>query len=243
MIVEKIVALLTRFSELYHIPQWLVNVGAIAIVVILVTFPFVVWHLMKPKYYRFREIILFKVLWKWKYKKGDIVDLWCYCPKCQAMLMVDDENCRSTESLQHKITYFICNECGGNEISRVVGGDRRYALSLVKRDIWRHVKDGTFNEVSAATKEALQIYQGIILTTPTHVNEASKRDRIIPEASQEQDFPQEEAIVEKICEQKEDVKEAENSEVDIIEVKSEETPKEEPQITEEEEKETKKDGI
>ena len=239
MIVEKIVALLTRFSELYHIPQWLVNAGAIAIVVILVTFPFVVWHLMKPKYYRFREIILFKVLWKWKYKKGDIVDLWCYCPKCQAMLMVDDENCRSTESLQHKITYFICNECGGNEISRVIGGDRRYALSLVKRDIWRHVKDGTFNEVSAATKEALQIYQGLLLTTPTHVSETSN----IPEASQKQDLPQEEATVEKICGQKEDVKETENSEVDIIEVKSEETPTKEPQITEEEEKETKKDGI
>ena len=158
---EKIIDLLTRISELYNIPQWLVNTGAITIFCILVAFPFVVRHLMQPKYYRFRELILFKVLWRWKYKKGDVVGLWCYCPKCQAMLMVDDENCRSNESLQDKVTYFICNKCGGNELGRVVGGDRRYALSLVKRDLWRHIKEGTFNEVSTATKEALEIYQKI----------------------------------------------------------------------------------
>jgi hypothetical protein len=153
--------LLTRISELYNIPQWAVNVGAVTIFCILVAFPFLVRHLLQPKYYRFRELILFKVLWRWKYKKGDVVGLWCYCPKCQAMLMVDDENCRSNESLQNKITYFICNECGGNELGRVVGGDRRYALSLVKRDVWRHIKEGTYNEISSATKEAVKIYQGI----------------------------------------------------------------------------------
>ena len=158
---EKIIDLLTRISELYNIPQWAVNAGAITICIILVAFPFVARHLMRPKYYKFREIILFKVLWKWKYKKGDIVGLWCYCPNCQAMLMCDDENCRSNESLQDKITYFICHECGGNELGRVVGGDRRYALSLVRRDIWRHIRDGSFGEVSAATKEALEIYHQI----------------------------------------------------------------------------------
>ena len=34
-------------------------------------------------------------------------------------------------------------------------------LRLVKRDLWRHIKEGTFNEVSTATKEALEIYQKI----------------------------------------------------------------------------------
>ena len=158
---EKMVDLLTRISELYAIPQWAVNAGAVTIFCILVAFPFLVRHLLQPKYYRFRELILFKVLWRWKYKKGEVVGLWCYCPKCHTTLMVDDENCRSNESLQNKITYFICNQCGGNELGRVVGGDRRYALSLVKRDIWRHIKEGSYNEISTATKEALQIYQGI----------------------------------------------------------------------------------
>lgn len=156
---EKILSLLTRISELYAIPQWIVNSGAIAICIILVAFPFVARYLMRPKYSKFRELILFKVLWRWKYKKGDIIGLWCYCPKCQSMLMVDDENCRSEETLQHKITYFVCQECGGNELGRVVGGDRRYVLSLVRRDIWRHIRDGSYNEVASATKGALELYE------------------------------------------------------------------------------------
>lgn len=158
---EKIIDLLSRISALYNIPQWIVNSGAVAIVVILIASPFVVRYLMQPKYYKFREMILFKVLWRWKYKKGEVIGLWCYCPKCQAMLMVDDENCRSEENLQNKLTFFICHECGGNELGRVVGGDRRYVLSLVKRDIWRHIRDGSYNEVSSATKGALELYTSL----------------------------------------------------------------------------------
>lgn len=158
---DKIIDLLTRISTLYNLPQWVVNVGAITICIVLVAFPFVVRHLLQPKYYRFRELITFKVLWRWKYQKGEIIGLWCYCPKCESMLMCDDENCRSNATLQNKITYFICNECGGKECGRLVGGDRRYALSLVKRDIWRHINAGSFAEVSKATKEALALYQGL----------------------------------------------------------------------------------
>jgi hypothetical protein len=158
---EKIIDLLSRISALYNIPQWIVNSGAVAIVVILIASPFVVRYLMQPKYYKFREMILFKVLWRWKYKKGEVIGLWCYCPKCQAMLMVDDENCRSEENLQNKLTFFICHECGGNELGRVVGGDRRYVLSLVKRDIWRHIRDGSYNEVASATKGALELYTSL----------------------------------------------------------------------------------
>ena len=199
---EKIIDLLTRISELYAIPQWAVNTGAIAIFCILVAFPFVVRHLMQPKYYRFRELILFKVLWRWKYKKGDVVGLWCYCPKCQAMLMVDDENCRSNESLQDKVTYFICNECGGHELGRLVGGDRRYALSLVKRDLWRHIKEGTFNEVSTATKEALTIYQEIEaskksesdVSTPVEPSIASTQEVIVIDEEKATECESEEAL-------------------------------------------------
>lgn len=177
---EKLLSLLTRISELYNIPQWIVNSGAIAICVILVSFPFIAHYLMRPKYHRYKEMILFKVLWRWKYKKGDIIGLWCFCPKCQSMLMCDDENCRSTEVLQDKITYFICHECGGHELSRVVGGDRRYVLSLVRRDIWRHIREGSYNDVASATKEALEIYQEL---------EASKEQAPSVETPLTQDLP------------------------------------------------------
>ena len=146
--------LLTRISTLYNIPQWAVNIGAITIFIILVAFPFVAKKLLEPKYRKFKQMSMYNVLWRWKYKKDDIVGLWCYCPKCLSMLSCDDENCRATEELQEKITFFVCHECGGHEQGRVVGGDRRYAISLVKREVLREIRTGEYIATMKAFKDA-----------------------------------------------------------------------------------------
>lgn len=146
--------LLTRISTLYNIPQWAVNIGAITIFIILVAFPFVAKKLLEPKYRKFKQMSMYNVLWRWKYKKDEIVGLWCYCPKCLSMLSCDDENCRATEELQEKITFFVCHECGGHEQGRVVGGDRRYAVSLVKREVLREIRTGEYIATMRAFKDA-----------------------------------------------------------------------------------------
>lgn len=146
--------LLTRISTLYNIPQWAVNIGAITIFIILVAFPFVAKKLLEPKYRKFKQMSMYNVLWRWKYKKDEIVGLWCYCPKCLSMLSCDDENCRATEELQDKITFFVCHECGGHEQGRVVGGDRRYAVSLVKREVLREIRTGEYIATMRAFKDA-----------------------------------------------------------------------------------------
>ena len=145
--------LLTRISTLYNIPQWAVNIGAITIFIILVAFPFVAKKLLEPKYRKFKQMSMYNVLWRWKYKKDEIVGLWCYCPKCLSMLSCDDENCRATEELQEKITFFVCNECGGHEQGRVVGGDRRYAVSLVKREVLRQIRTTEYIATMKAFKD------------------------------------------------------------------------------------------
>lgn len=146
--------LLTRISTLYNIPQWAVNIGAITIFIILVAFPFIAKKLLEPKYRKFRQMSMYNVLWRWKYKKDEIVGLWCYCPKCLSMLSCDDENCRATEELQDKITFFVCHECGGHEQGRVVGGDRRYAISLVKREVLREIRTGEYIATMRVFKDA-----------------------------------------------------------------------------------------
>lgn len=145
--------LLTRISTLYNIPQWAVNTGAITIFIILVAFPFVARKLMEPKHRKFKELPMYNVVWRWKYKKDEIVGLWCHCPQCHGMLMCDDENCRATEELQDKITFFVCHECGGHEQGRVVGGDRRYAISLVKREALRQIRTGDYVATMKLAKE------------------------------------------------------------------------------------------
>lgn len=196
---------MTRISELYDIPQWAVNSGTIAICIVLVSFPFVARVLLRPKYYKFKEMILFKVLWRWKYKKDDIVGLWCYCPKCQSMLACDDENCRGAESLKDKMTFFICHECSGGEVGRVTGGDRRYALSLVRRDIWRHIREGRYNEMSRVTKEALNIY-ATMMNNPSLKPLAYDSSEEILEAQEELSKAQEDVKSEEVAELLEDEK-------------------------------------
>ena len=83
-----------------------------------------------------------------------------------------------------------------------MGGDRRYALSLVKRDLWRHIKEGTFNEVSTATKEALTIYQEIEaskksesdVSTPVEPSIASTQEVIVIDEEKATECESEEAL-------------------------------------------------
>lgn len=174
--------LLIRISTLYNIPQWAVNIGAFAIFMILVAFPFVVKKLLEPKYYKFKEMVMYNVLWRWKYKKDDIIGLWCYCPRCGAMLICDDENCKVTEDLQSKITFFVCNDCGGHEQGRVTGGDRRYALSLVKREILRYVRTGEYTNAMKQHKEALEAFRiekEALEALSAHLNEKMNEDNDI----------------------------------------------------------------
>ena len=205
---------------------------------------------MRPKYHKFRELILFKVLWRWKYKKGDVIGLWCYCPKCQNMLMVDDENCRSEETLQHKITYFVCPECGGHELGRVIGGDRRYVLSLVRRDIWRHIRDGSYNEVATATKEALDIY--------AKLEEEKTEEKAEVLASLEEKVEHLEGSIEEVSEENNDTPSPETEDVTMTHHQLSETThsthehhfsqedrstEELQTVRDEDEKEIKKDGV
>ncbi|MDD3324626.1 MAG: hypothetical protein PHN38_05860 [Sulfurospirillaceae bacterium] len=141
---DKIIDLLPRISALYDIPLWIVEVLVFSIVVIILGFPFVVYKLLEPKYKKYKQDEFHNVIWKWQYRGDNITLLWCYCPVCSSALMCDDENCKATSNLHEKTTFFVCNECGGCEKARVQGGDRRYVLSGVKREIMRKIRNSTF---------------------------------------------------------------------------------------------------
>ncbi|MDR2100621.1 MAG: hypothetical protein LBP40_07350 [Campylobacteraceae bacterium] len=98
----------------------------------------------KDEYKNFRSICLYNVIWKWKYKKNRIVSLWCYCPECGNALLCDDEYCRSAVNMTNKTTFLICKNCGDVEKGRIVGGDRNYLLRIVKFEIQKRIKNGTY---------------------------------------------------------------------------------------------------
>jgi len=103
------------------------------------------FKILEPKHKQYKRDIFEGMIWKWKYKGDEIVTLWCYCPTCQNMLSVDDENCNATRNLGDMTTFFICHECGGDEKGRIKGGDRRYSLSVIKRAILAKIRLKTFD--------------------------------------------------------------------------------------------------
>lgn len=129
----------------YNYPEWAVVVSLVFFAFFMVLIVVLIIKIIEPKYKMYKQDKFYNMFWKWKYKGDKIVDLWCYCPNCNSMLHVDDENCRTTSNLGEKITFFVCNECGEREVGRIVGGDRNYALKMVKREILAKIRLKTFD--------------------------------------------------------------------------------------------------
>lgn len=132
-------------SVAYNTPVWLVLVTPVFLFFSFVFIVILLYKILQPSYKLYRIDIFHKMIWKWQYKQSDIIDLWCYCPTCGTMLSVDDENCRTTKNLGEKITFFVCQTCDGAEKGRIIGGDRAYALSVIKRAILGKIRQKTFD--------------------------------------------------------------------------------------------------
>jgi len=132
-------------AQEYNVPEYIVYIVPIAIFLMAIFLVLLVFKIFEPKFKLYRADMLHGMLWKWKYKGDTIIDLWCYCPKCKSMLIVDDDNCKATINLGEKTTFFVCNECGGNEVGRIKGGDRHYALKVITREILAKIRLKTFD--------------------------------------------------------------------------------------------------
>lgn len=99
-----------------------------------------------PSYKRYKQETLYGVTWRWSWQGRMIVGLWPHCPQCGSELLMDDEHAHTSKNLHEKTVFFICNTCQGEEKGRMIGGDRRYAITLVQRELFRRVNAGEFLE-------------------------------------------------------------------------------------------------
>jgi hypothetical protein len=92
----------------------------------------------KIEYLKYIEDIIYSAKWRWKWSKGKIVDLQCYCPTCDSILVYDDTtHMKPTELLK---TEFICENCNSQIVATIRGGNKNYAINAVKREIERRVR-------------------------------------------------------------------------------------------------------
>lgn len=136
---------ITKLAQEYNYPEWVIITTPIVIFIMVVFIIVLFVKILEPKYKMYRQDMFHNMLWKWKYKGDTIIDLWCYCPECKGMLRVDDENCRTTTNLGEKVTFFVCDKCNEKEVGRIKGGNRQYALSVIKRAILAKIRLNTFD--------------------------------------------------------------------------------------------------
>lgn len=82
--------------------------------------------------------------WRWSWSGNGVLDLWCYCPRCDGTLVYDDSSCQTHYPEHHK-TDFICENCNREVVGTISGGGWRYAISVIEREIDRRVRTGQYN--------------------------------------------------------------------------------------------------
>lgn len=99
----------------------------------------------KLDYLTYKEDFIYKAKWKWNWEKNSITNIQCYCPNCNNLLVYDDRSCH-TKSTELTKTDFICETCNSQIISTIHGGNKNYAINLVKREIERRIRTEEYKE-------------------------------------------------------------------------------------------------
>jgi len=125
-----------EYTIVSFMPNW-------AFITICIVFTLVLLFLilkiffLKPAYFYYVEDTFYKITWKWRWKKSAVVELYCFCPKCDEKLVYDDTSCNDRFSL-NKETKFICEKC--HLSSSLSGGNISYSLNIIEREINRKVR-------------------------------------------------------------------------------------------------------
>lgn len=98
-----------------------------------------------PEFQAYTEDFLFGAKWRWHWVRNSIINLWCYCPSCDATLVYDDSSCHRIFD-DVKKTDFICENCSSQVISSVTGGNKNYAIGAAEREIHRRIRTGEYKK-------------------------------------------------------------------------------------------------
>lgn len=77
------------------------------------------------------------VIWRWKWKDDKVVNLWSYCPTCDAELVYDDSSNNSLNP--DSFTFLICENCDCTK-AKIKSSNKNYVLAKVEREIYRRFR-------------------------------------------------------------------------------------------------------
>lgn len=138
----------TTLGSSYSMPGWaLVVVGVLALIGLISVGILVSRPILRRQEHPHRGYIedeVDGVVWRWRWSGNRIYSLWCYCPRCDAQLVYNDDIAQ---------TQFICERCPsdgsltdcgsrGRILLTVEGGNKDYAVSATQREIRRRIRTG-----------------------------------------------------------------------------------------------------
>lgn len=98
----------------------------------------------QPEYKSYTEDFLYGVKWRWTWNGSSINNIWCYCPVCDATLVYDDNSYNRLYYGATPKTDFICENCSRQIKASIEGGNKRYALGLIEREVHRRIRTGQY---------------------------------------------------------------------------------------------------
>jgi len=119
-------------------------ISLLALIAIVLIF-LIIKENKSPEFKAYKEDFLFGAKWRWDWARNNIINLWCYCPSCDAILVYDDNSCRSRYANVKK-TDFICENCNSEVVSSVIGGNKSYAIGAAEREIDRRIRTGEYKK-------------------------------------------------------------------------------------------------
>jgi RNase P subunit RPR2 len=122
-----------------YYPAWIFLLVSIFIFISIITLYMIFKKSSKTDFSVYTKDFIYGAKWKWKWQKGEITNLQCYCPKCDTVLVYDDTSSYTRYTDLPK-TDFICESCSSQLITSIHGGNKNYAFNAVKREIERRIR-------------------------------------------------------------------------------------------------------
>jgi uncharacterized protein YlaI len=127
----------------FTIPVWLLSIISILASVSVIKFFLLLINNSNPEYKAYVKDFIYGTNWRWKWKKDEIVELQCYCPICDSVLVYDESSCHTRYTDVAK-TDFICENCKSQIVTSIHGGNKKYAFNAVKREIERKIRTNEY---------------------------------------------------------------------------------------------------
>ncbi len=132
----------------YLVPGWLLLiVFFITLIGVILLFLNFSYKPEDPPFKSYTEDFIRRTLWRWSWSNNRVLNLWCYCPHCDATLIYDDSSCYAYNYMEKDKTDFICENCSNTIITTIEGGNKDYALGLITREISRRIRTKEYEDL------------------------------------------------------------------------------------------------